>query len=48
VAEAERLEGKRQTGPQPAPTGLVIGQFTGLEGVLTGVTGIARAPATTQ
>ena len=41
MAEAEHLGGKRQTGPQRAPTDLVIGQFTDLEGTLTAVAGTA-------
>jgi uncharacterized protein len=41
LAEAERLGGKRQLGPERAPTGLVIGHFTDPEGNLIGVAGTA-------
>ena len=41
LAEAERLGGKRQMGPERAPTGLVIGHFTDPEGNLIGVAAIA-------
>ena len=41
LAEAERLGGKRQMGPERAPTGLVIGHFTDPEGNLIGVAGTA-------
>jgi uncharacterized protein len=37
LAEAERLGGKRQMGPERAPTGLVIGHFTDPEGNLIGI-----------
>jgi uncharacterized protein len=39
LAEAERLGGKRQMGPERAPTGLVVGHFTDPEGNLIGVAG---------
>lgn len=39
LAEAERLGGKRQMGPERAPTGLVVGHFTDPEGNLVGVAG---------
>jgi hypothetical protein len=41
LAEAERLGGKRQMGPERAPTGLVVGHFTDPEGNLIGVAGFA-------
>lgn len=41
LAEAERLGGKRQMGPERAPTGLVVGHFTDPEGNLIGVAGPA-------
>ena len=41
LAEAERLGGKRQLGPERAPTGLVVGHFTDPEGNLIGVAGPA-------
>ena len=41
LAEAERLGGKRQMGPEQAPTGLVVGHFTDPEGNLIGVAGTA-------
>ena len=41
LREAERLGGKRQLGPERAPTGLVIGHFTDPEGNLIGVAGAA-------
>jgi predicted enzyme related to lactoylglutathione lyase len=41
LAVAERLGGKRQLGPERAPTGLVIGHFTDPEGNLIGVAGTA-------
>ena len=41
LAEAERLGGKRQMGPERAPTGLVVGHFTDPEGNLIGVAGTA-------
>ena len=41
LQEAERLGGKRQLGPERAPTGLVIGHFTDPEGNLIGVAGAA-------
>jgi uncharacterized protein len=41
LREAERLGGKRQLGPERAPTGLVIGHFTDPEGNLIGVAGPA-------
>jgi uncharacterized protein len=41
LAEAERLGGRRQMGPEHAPTGLVIGHFTDPEGNLIGVAGRA-------
>ena len=39
LREAERLGGKRQMGPERAPTGLVVGHFTDPEGNLIGVAG---------
>jgi predicted enzyme related to lactoylglutathione lyase len=41
LREAERLGGKRQLGPERAPTGLVVGHFTDPEGNLVGVAGPA-------
>ena len=41
LREAERLGGKRQMGPERAPTGLVVGHFTDPEGNLIGVAGTA-------
>ncbi|HEY3878333.1 MAG TPA: VOC family protein [Trebonia sp.] len=41
LRDAERLGGKRQLGPERAPTGLVIGHFTDPEGNLIGVAGPA-------
>src|ERR1700722_17526422 len=41
LAEAERLGGRRQMGPERAPTGLVVGHFTDPEGNLIGVAGTA-------
>ena len=42
LAEAERLGGRlHQSGPERAPTGLVIGHFTDPEGNLIGVAGTA-------
>jgi hypothetical protein len=41
MAEAERLGGKRQLGPERVPAGLVIGHFTDPEGNLIGVAGMA-------
>ena len=41
LREAERLGGRRQLGPERAPTGLVIGHFTDPEGNLIGVAGTA-------
>ena len=41
LREAERLGGKRQLGPERAPTGLVVGQFLDPEGNLVGVAGPA-------
>ena len=41
LREAERLGGKRQMGPERAPTGLVVGHFTDPEGNLIGVAGPA-------
>jgi uncharacterized protein len=41
LRKAESLGGKRQMGPEPAPTGLVVGQFTDPEGNLIGVAGPA-------
>jgi uncharacterized protein len=37
--KAESLGGKRQMGPERAPTGLVVGHFTDPEGNLIGVAG---------
>ena len=39
LAEAERLGGTRQMGPERSPTGLVVGHFTDPEGNLVGVAG---------
>jgi predicted enzyme related to lactoylglutathione lyase len=39
LQRAERLGGTRQMGPARAPTGLVVGHFTDLEGHLIGVAG---------
>ena len=39
LQKAERLGGKRQMGPERAPTGLVVGHFTDPEGNLIGVAG---------
>ena len=41
LREAERLGGKRQMGPERAPTGLVVGHFTDPEGNLIGIAGTA-------
>ncbi len=41
LAKAESLGGKRQMGPERAPTGLVVGHFTDPEGNLIGVAGAA-------
>jgi len=41
LQKAERLGGKRQMGPERAPTGLVVGHFTDPEGNLLGVAGPA-------
>jgi predicted enzyme related to lactoylglutathione lyase len=41
LQRAEGLGGKRQTGPERAPTGLVVGQFTDPESNLIGVAGLA-------
>jgi len=41
LAKAESLGGKRQMGPERAPTGLVVGHFTDPEGNLIGVAGTA-------
>jgi uncharacterized protein len=41
LAEAERLGGKRQMGPERSPAGLVVGQFTDPDGNLIGVAGMA-------
>ncbi|MBV9382498.1 MAG: VOC family protein [Streptosporangiaceae bacterium] len=41
LAAAERLGGKRQMGPERAPTGLMVGHFTDPEGNLIGVAGTA-------
>jgi predicted enzyme related to lactoylglutathione lyase len=41
LQEAESLGGKRQMGPERAPTGLVVGHFTDPEGNLIGVAGTA-------
>jgi uncharacterized protein len=41
LQNAERLGGKRQMGPERAPTGLVVGHFTDPEGNLIGVAGTA-------
>jgi len=41
LAEAERLGGKRQMGPERSPAGLVVGHFTDPEGNLIGVAGTA-------
>lgn len=39
LQQAETLGGIRQLGPERAPTGLVVGQFTDPEGNLVGVAG---------
>jgi len=41
LKKAEALGGKRSMGPERAPTGLVVGQFTDPEGNLIGVAGPA-------
>jgi uncharacterized protein len=41
LLQAESLGGKRQMGPERAPTGLVVGHFTDPEGNLIGVAGAA-------
>ncbi len=41
LKQAESLGGKRQMGPERAPTGLVVGHFTDPEGNLIGVAGPA-------
>lgn len=41
LQKAERLGGQRVMGPERAPTGLVVGQFTDPEGNLIGVAGTA-------
>ncbi len=41
LRKAERLGGKRQMGPERAPTGLVAGYFTDPRANLTGVAGPA-------
>jgi uncharacterized protein len=41
LQRAEGLGGKRQMGPEPAPTGLVVGHFTDPAGNLIGVAGPA-------
>jgi uncharacterized protein len=41
LQRAESLGGKRQMGPERAPTGLVVGHFTDPEGNLLGVAGPA-------
>jgi uncharacterized protein len=41
LQKAESLGGQRQMGPERAPTGLVVGQFTDPEGNLIGVAGTA-------
>ena len=41
LQKAESLGGKRQMGPERAPTGLVVGRFTDPEGNLIGVAGTA-------
>jgi predicted enzyme related to lactoylglutathione lyase len=41
LRRAESLGGKRQLGPERAPTGLVVGHFTDPEGNLVGVAGPA-------
>jgi uncharacterized protein len=41
LREAERFGGKRQMGPERAPTGLVAGYFTDPRANLTGVAGPA-------
>lgn len=41
LQRAESLGGKRQMGPERAPTGLVVGHFTDPEGNLIGVAGPA-------
>jgi uncharacterized protein len=41
LARAESLGGKRLMGPERAPSGLVVGQFTDPEGNLVGVAGVS-------
>lgn len=41
LQKADSLGGKRWMGPERAPTGLVVGQFTDPEGNLIGVAGTA-------
>jgi uncharacterized protein len=41
LAKAESLGGKRLMGPERAPSGLVVGQFTDPEGNLVGVAGVS-------
>ena len=41
LQQAEALGGKRELGPERAPTGLVVGHFTDPEGNLIGVAGPA-------
>jgi uncharacterized protein len=41
LRKAESLGGRRQMGPERAPTGLVVGHFTDPEGNLVGVAGPA-------
>jgi len=41
LRKAESLGGKRQMGPERAPSGLVVGHFTDPEGNLIGVAGTA-------
>jgi len=41
LQRAQGLGGKRQMGPERAPAGLVVGRFTGPEGILIGVAGPA-------
>jgi predicted enzyme related to lactoylglutathione lyase len=40
LAKAESLGGQRLMGPERAPSGLVVGHFTDLEGNLVGVAGL--------
>ena len=41
LQQAEKLGGTRVMGPATSPSGLVVGHFTGPEGTLIGVAGVA-------